>query len=1131
VLILACTVIPLSYAQSTFGTMIGIVTDPSGGVIPNAKVDIQEQATGVARSLLTDATGTYRFLNLDPGTYVITVSAPGFGSKKNPAVLLQARETARSDFQLPLAQETAEVTTVATQEIVAETPTQSSSHSGDEINSLALNFRATANPSPIVVANLAPGAQSDDSGNLTISGQLPTATSFSLDGISTQLPRYGGPTKDLFPSVEDIAEFRVNTAANNAEFSQPTDLTVISRSGTNGLHAGAFWYFQRKDFNSTDQISGVVPTGDADTFGASLGGPVYLGNAYKGKDRTFFFFDYEGVRLDSNTLISTFTPPMQWRTGDFSGSGATIIDPRNGQPFQGNRILPDRINPVSAKALSLFFPTPTNNSPLLGSPNLVTSFPGTYKSDSFDGRLDHNLSANHKIWGRITQKTIPSVGTDSALGAGGSGDTTYNPLMGPFSTSSDLWNVAGSYNWIIKPTLINEFRMGYSRANFNYGFPQATQGDSISANLGINGLPGSPKNGLGGVPVFYIGDFLGGQTNPYGHPRVNRNGVFEIGDSLSWITGRHSVKTGFEFRRLNYSDNITFLLGDEYGDYFFTGDYTSRPGANSDANAFADFLLGYVADAQQAQNGPDGKPFGYHYGGYAQDEWRVTRNFTLNYGLRYEINTPFDDETNQLGNFDRRYPGGRLVVQGQTGLSLVNPLWKQAVGSTPFVTNDQVGLPRTLRYTYKGNVQPRLGLSWSPGGDNNTVIRASGGIYSVPVLGAVLYSLLGVDSSYFADYPATAANPRIFPNVFSGSATVAPHASYRRANQYDLKDPRVIQWNFSIDRNIGFGTLARITYTGSHTYNLIYSPDLNQLAPNTSGYAALTATDALRQKNLKYPNFAEVLTRDNGLMSKYEALTLELNKRFSKGLTFTNNYTWAHNTTNALGTAPNSAIPSGGQGDNGANVLNYFNVAADSGNAYFTRRHRFVSTFVYDLPIGQGRKYAANSSRAADLLIGGWSVTGVTLLQTGPWLTPFFKNGAADPSGTNPSLRSVKPGQRPDCIAGQSGYLSNPTAAHYFNGDAYSIPASNIGRFGTCGVGILQGPRTATFSMSLGKSLHLTEQLTLRYEAQFANLFNILNYANPVMTVGSGAFGSISQSQLVEQAGPRTIQMMLRLSF
>jgi hypothetical protein len=171
-----------------------------------------------------------------------------------------------------------------------------------------------------------------------------------------------------------------------------------------------------------------------------------------------------------------------------------------------------------------------------------------------------------------------------------------------------------------------------------------------------------------------------------------------------------------------------------------------------------------------------------------------------------------------------------------------------------------------------------------------------------------------------------------------------------------------------------------------------------------------------------------------------------------------------------------------------------------------------------------------NSSGAADLLIGGWSVTGVTLAQTGPWLTPFFPRTTSDPSGTNPSMRSVKE-QRPDCAIGRSGYVSNPTAAQYFTATPYSIPSSNIGRFGTCGVGILQGPPTATFSMSVGKSLHFSERLAMRYEAQFANLFNFTNYADPNMNVGSSSFGLVSQSQLSEQAGPRTIQMTLRLMF
>jgi hypothetical protein len=204
----------------------------------------------------------------------------------------------------------------------------------------------------------------------------------------------------------------------------------------------------------------------------------------------------------------------------------------------------------------------------------------------------------------------------------------------------------------------------------------------------------------------------------------------------------------------------------------------------------------------QAQNGPDGKPYGYHYGGFAQDEFRVRPNLRLTLGLRYEINTPFNDATHQLGNFDRNYPGGRLVIQNEE-MSLINPLWKVAVGNTPFVTASSVGLPDTVRFTYKKNIQPRLGLSWSPDNDKTTV-RASGGFYSVPVLGAVLYSLLGVDTSYYADYGSTT-----FPNAFpTGAGSAAAYPGYRRANDYNLQDPRVIQWNFSVDHSIGFSTVT-----------------------------------------------------------------------------------------------------------------------------------------------------------------------------------------------------------------------------------------------------------------------------------------------------------------------------------
>lgn len=469
-----------SLAQSTYGAIVGTVYDPSGAVIQNAKVEAKNQGTSAIRVIDTDSQGDYRFVNMDPGTYTITVTAQGFATTQNKGVILPARETARADVKLELQAGGTQVEVTPAQSVVSEVQTQSSSLSGSEINSLALNFRATNNPSPIVVADLTPGVNEDGNGNFTFSGQLPTATSFSIDGISTQLPRYGGPTKELFPSVEGISEFRVNTAANSAEYSQATDLTVITRSGTNEFHGGGFWYLMRKDFNSQDQISGNIPIGNANTFGGSLGGPLLIPKLYNGKNRTFFYFDYEGIRLNQSAQISTNTPPAAWRTGNLSGSGATIVNPLTGVPFPNNQIPLSMINPVSAKIIPLFFPQATNSSAsLAGGPNLVETFPGNYGSDGFDGRLDHVFSDNHKVWVRVTQKTISSTGTDGALGALGSGDSSYNPLMGTFSQPVDTTNVAGSYNWIIQPNLVNELRAGYSRANYSFTYPQAAQGNSI----------------------------------------------------------------------------------------------------------------------------------------------------------------------------------------------------------------------------------------------------------------------------------------------------------------------------------------------------------------------------------------------------------------------------------------------------------------------------------------------------------------------------------------------------------------------------------------------------------------------------------------------------------------------------
>ena len=294
-----------------------------------------------------------------------------------------------------------------------------------------------------------------------------------------------------------ITLFRVNTASNSAEFAQPTDLTVVTKSGSNQFHGSAFWYLQRKDWNAMDPIAQYNPSLNANTAGASIGGPIY-------KDHAFFYFDYEGVRLNQNTLIATQTIPTAWAGGDFSGVlGLVLANPFTGQVISCDKIT--NINPIAAKILPLFFPTPTNSSTNIDSTgnNLLTTEAGKYSEDGYDGRIDYAFNANHRVFFRITQKTPTDTGTDptGAIGAlGTSSDSAYNPLMGTFSTSLDATNLVASYNWIIRPNLLNELRGGWTRANYSYAYPQAERVARSFRNWALRGCPARPRTAWAACP-------------------------------------------------------------------------------------------------------------------------------------------------------------------------------------------------------------------------------------------------------------------------------------------------------------------------------------------------------------------------------------------------------------------------------------------------------------------------------------------------------------------------------------------------------------------------------------------------------------------------------------------------------
>jgi len=986
-------------AQSTFGTLVGTITDDTGGVLPGVTVVVSNANTGVQRTIVTDETGTYQAANLDAGRYVVTLTLASFAERKLDVELL-ARQTVRVDARLRVAGAQERVEVVAASPVIqTERATIDSSKSGDEISRLALNFRATNNTSPIVVATLAQGVQQDRGGNISVAGNLPFMTSFSVDGISTQRTRGGGPSRELFPSVESIEEFKVSAANNNPEFMQVTDITTTTRSGTNQLHGSGFWFLQDSKFSSVDRFAPrdaagnpIKPKVKANSFGASAGGPI-------ARNKTFFFAAFEGVRRPFETTLSQIVPPDAFRAGNLSSIATPLRNPFAGGTYANNQI------PINASSEAILETLYQHQNQSTGAatnrPNYIVNAPGDFTVNGLDLRVDQNFSAAQKLFGRLTMKNLETSGPTSNT-------PNYNTIQGDPFNKVAVRQIALAHNLVAGSHLVNELRGGFSYTLETSGYPLAAKGADLIRQYGFTNLPPTPASG--GIPSFEFSDTFiptGGDK-----PRDVLSRTYQVSDAVTWIRGAHTFKSGVDVQRVEYKDQVTFFAGEDYGRYFFDGSFTG--------NAFADFLLGLPTFTSYAQNSPDVSPYATHFAAFVQDDWRPTPEVTINYGVRYDLRPPMKDRSNQLGNFDRDFPGGRVIVANTAQLAQVPPALKASLPNTPFVTAGEAGLPETLRFTDKNNVSPRVGVAWHP--SSRIAVRGGLGWYTVPLYGSVNYSLAGVvtsDVPVFQNAARSGGFAIQFPNVFPAALRATPGAGtqdFRRANQFDLQDPRTIQWTASVDRDLGWNTGLRVSYVGSRTSDLVWSPDLNQVRANTLGYAAVRDTRPYRDWNV-------VTTRDNGPRARYHALGIELNKRFSQGLQLNASYTLARNQSDAGG-----AVPSSFAAENGATTLDRFRGDADFGDVAFTRRHRFVSTFLLALPFGRNRAVASGIGPALDLLVGGWDVAGITLLQSGPFLTPFFGN--ADPSGTGTTVRGFTSTQRPDCTG--DGNIASSTSDAYF---------------------------------------------------------------------------------------------------
>jgi hypothetical protein len=541
-------------AQSTFGSIVGAVHDPAQAVVPGASVKIQSLDDNSTRTTTSDENGSFEFVNLKPGNYTLSAQAQGFADFQVPSTELAARQTLRIDVTVGIKSQSQVVEVSDTVAVInTENGVISDSLNNQEITQLPLNNRATTT-SPLAALSLSPNVQQDSSGNVALGGASSAMVNFSVDGISTANVRQNGALQDAYPSQEGISAVRVTSFNNSAEFSQVGDVTFTTKSGTSQYHGTLFEYLQNDALDADPYgFSGKSPK-HFNTFGGSLGGPLSIPHLYNGRDRTFFFFDFEGNRRSTALAEQFLVPTQAERNGDLSALGVST-------PITN-------INPT-ATALLNYYPLPN----VTGQSNYnYENFQSTpARTDGADLRIDQTINSKQSIYARFSRKNIA--------------EDYANPLLPNDSDSVHNRSLLVSHTWVLTPSLLNEFRFGFTNVVTSVGFP--LEGAAALAQLDLTGVNISQHPTTHAFPTFNFSAGTG--FTPIGRDKtgVTQSKTTQFTDNLSWTRGKHTLKTGLDARRVRYFDLESFapvFNSDDFGDFTFQGTFTG--------NAFGDFLEG-----------------------------------------------------------------------------------------------------------------------------------------------------------------------------------------------------------------------------------------------------------------------------------------------------------------------------------------------------------------------------------------------------------------------------------------------------------------------------------------------------------------------------------------------------------
>lgn len=1082
-LILLATAV-LSYGQAITGRLVGTIQDPAGAAVVNAKIVIVNEATGIATTLSSNSVGDYVAPLLPPGKYRIEVEVAGFKKAVSSENIVNVDQATRVDFQLQIGSQDTTVDVKATAPLVRST----SSDVGEtmemrQIQSVPLNGRIFSQMVQLVPGALpagwgdapesASGAGAKTAISASVNGLPWSGTTYTIDGVSNMEPL--NAFINIAPPIEAIEEFKVQSNNPSAEIGGFGGATVNInlRSGTNQFHGSLFEYLRNQSLNAREYFSAEKDPYKSNQFGGTIGGPIV-------RNKLFFFFDYQGLRLRNGQNFVMTVPTTLMRQGIFSPDEgfSTIYDPATRRvnpaynpadptskqylidPFPASsacagcqQIPNSQWDPISAQILQ-FWPTP--NRPGYQD-NYWADGVETQGLNQFDAKADYDLGSNGRLFAResYTKRNLTDpVIFSRFLYTGGMNSTSRNH-------NADIGYVRS-----FSPTLLNELRVGFSRFNnWHFGNDYPTMENNA---LGIhNGnIAGHPETY--GIAGFWVGSLNG--TGSDGWSGLRLTNAYQIVENLTWIKGSHTVKFGGDLQRIE--STLTNMDYNPRGDFGFDNLITSDMGEGG--AEYASFLAGYPAWVDRGiLNSVPGVRIN-HVSLYAQDDFRVTKKLTFNIGLRWDFYGRPYERNNQQGNFDLQ--DGKIHI----------------------ASNSDRG---PLVDSYYKNFGPRFGFAYSP--DNGkTAVRGAYGIgyfnMNYGAIGGTLERSYPMMESFYqqANDPylpfATVSDGLAAPvpqPIMPGAIITPPDGLVVTNMPKNFRPAESVMWNFGVQRQLSETSALDVSYIGTRGLHLYRTLMVNTpLAPGTG------PIDPRRPFYSLVPGIQYIYSRESTGDSYYNGLQAKFTKRFSNGLQALVSYTWSRAIDDLSIFWPWD------------NRMNRASSARDI-------RHNLVASYSYELPVGNGKRWMSNAPKIANAVLGGWTVNGITMMRTGAPLTIWAQSSQL---GTGTSNRA-------DLTC--SNVRTIGTIQNWFDTSCFANPAPL--EFGNSSPGVVRGPGLVNFDLSAAKSFSMGEKRSLEFRAELFNAFNTPHFGNPGTTVGRSSFGRISSTTMT----PRQVQLGLKFLF